>query len=326
VVALGDVPDSKAAWDVSAADLHAWVRLRDGGFRLSAVLVETAEEVALLAEARKWRDLAAFGCLGLVADFVRAHRGAGSGRGRGLVLVADGGDALQGGYEQTLRAIDRYNPDYRTAAGRSCKCSSYVAWYVRKGIQDERLKAGGLRMSALDHWARVEDAERELRHALGREPTHDEVVAATSTNGVETAARVSRQLRLAGAPPAPVDAEQTCGGLLPDEALEAEDVRREVDAVLPAGGRARATIEALAEGGPREAREVAGSRVAADEDVSEAREWIDLDDDDDDPSPVRVPRSPWRAIRPAVVIAQRSPEPTPRPDGRAPHLAGVMML
>lgn len=261
--------------------LRAWVRRRDGGFRLSAQLAEGPDELALLAEARRQRDLAAAGLLGLAAAFARAHRGAGQGLGRGLVLVAQGGDALQGALEQVLRALDRYDPDHRTAVGRGCKASTFCAWYAFKGVQDERLRAADARLTstAIDHWAAVEDAERDLRQRLGREPTWDEVVEETGRAAALAASSVARILRSGGGgDDRPRDdgeqrpARECVSPLpLPDELLEREEVRLRIDAAAPPGSRRRRVVEAAAFEGPQAAHRAAGSRALAAADVEQVR-------------------------------------------------------
>lgn len=264
------------------AGLREWVRRRDWGFRLSSVLVETAEERALLAEARRQRDRATAGLLGLAAAFARAHRGAGQGIGRGLVLVAPGGDALQGALEQVLRGLDRYDPDHRTSAGRSCKASTFVSWYAFKGVQDERYRAAGARLtqSALAHWAAVEDAERDLRQRLGREPTWDEIVAEVGQHAAVTARRVSRILSAGGDDTTGSGAEgeharePECPLPLPDEVLEREDLRRAIDRAAPPRSRRRRVVEALAEEGPRAAQRAAKTRERAETDVSKVRKAL----------------------------------------------------
>lgn len=305
--------------------LRAWVRSNDLGLRRSALIADGADELALLAEARRQRERAAWGCLGLAEAFARQHRGAGTGSGRGMVLVAEGGDALQSALEQVLHALDRYDPEHRSRSGRTCKASSFAAWYARKGVQDARMASAGLRTSAVAHWGRAEAAERDLRRELGREPTWDEVVGRIGQRPAAAAARVARTFRVVGAPPAApgLDApERPSAEPLPDELLGADDLRREVDDALPPGSTGRRVVEALIERGWAAAREVAGSRRAAEEEVAAARERVA---DDDDPSPVRVPRSPWKPIRPERVVVQVAP-PAERPPEDAPHLAGVLML
>lgn len=334
--------------------LRGWVRLHDSGFRRSALLPDTPEERALLAEAKRQRERAAFGLLGLVAAFARAHRGAGQGLGRGLVLIAPGGDALQGAYEQVLRGLDRYDPDYRTEAGRSCKASTFVSWYAYKGVQDERWGSADARLtqSALSHWATVEDAERELRQRLGREPDWDEIVEAVGKHAALTARRVSRILRTCGEEGGrvPLDSEdlgpreRPCPDPLPDELLERVDLRRQLDEAAPPGTRRRRVVDALAIDGPRGAAKAAGSRADAEADAHEVRAPLvrAAQEEAEETEPVQVPASPLRAIRPedrpavaltAFVRRRRAaadpslpacprqhsqPSPTPSPSPTAP--------
>lgn len=266
--------------------LRGWVRTHDLGMRKSALIAETAEERALLAEARRQRGRATDGCLGLAVAFARAHRGAGQDMGgRGLVLVAPGDDALQAALEQVLVGLDRYDPAHRNAAGRSCKASTYIAWWCYKGVQDERWRAAGARLtqSALAHWSAVEDAERLLRQALGREPTWDEVVAELDRgghNGERTAAvarRVSQVLRAGSLSAATSEddeapaRERPCPDPLPDEAIERAELRARIDAAAPPGSRRRIVAEALALDGVRGAARAAGSRAEAEVCVAEVR-------------------------------------------------------
>lgn len=318
------------------AELRAWVRRRDGGFRLSTQLAEGPDELALLAEAKRQRERAAAGLLGLAASFARAHRGAGQGLGRGLVLVAPGADALQGALEHVLRGLDRYDPDYRTAAGRSCKASTFVSWYAFKGVQDERMRAADARLTttAIAHWAAVEDAERDLRQRLGREPTWDEVVDECGLAAANAAAGVTRLMRSALDGPARLadmddlraEREQPCPLPLPDEEVERAEVRREVDAAAPPGSRVRRVVEAAADGDLAAAARYAGGRSWVRSDLEGAREIIGEREEDEDFAPVRVPRSPFKPLRLERVVPTVSAPRVQEQAEDGPTLSGVMLL
>lgn len=245
---------------------HRALLAADVGLARSAALVRTAEERGLLTAARRARNTAVLGLLGLCAAFARAHRGAGQGGGRGLQLVAPGAEALQSALEHVHHAVDHYDPS------REVKLSTFAAWHAFRGVQLERLRSGPVRLNAtaLNRWGELQDVEAQLAHDLGRDPTFDEVAKALGSAGkVRTAIATAQALRpVMSTSLAAADDDRLIPWELPDDSPDPEaeeDHRRDraaaaatIAEVAPVGSAERVVAEALADGGARAAIAVVG--------------------------------------------------------------------
>lgn len=254
-----------ASW---GAFVGAMLRL-DVGLRITRAAVEGESERFTLRDMMGVRAQLGRANVGLAADFARAHRGAGSGHGRGLVLVAAGDDALQSAMEHTLRAIDMFDPR------KGFKLSTYVAYHAYRGVQLERLRAGRVRLNqtALLRWGELQAAEQALAHELGRDPTDEELEALLGGAArLRTARAADAALHARSADEQRRDEDGTPRGREmgephpspEDDALAAERAaaaRHTLDAAAPPGSHERAVVEALAESGATVARRVAGSRA-----------------------------------------------------------------
>lgn len=263
---FSDTPPRPGSLD----DLHfGTLRELDAALVRSAPLVRTDEERAILHRARAHRQRAILGLLGLGAAFARAHRGAGQGGGRGLNLVAPGGEALQGALEHIMYAVDAYDPS------RAVKLSTFAAWHAFRGVQLERLRAGPVRLNAtaLTRWGNLQDVESSLAHQLGRDPTFDEVAAALgSPSKIRTALAAAQALRPVHSMSVARFGDDDKIWDLPDPGADPEettDARRRaqraavvVEAVAPAGSPERVVAEALADGGARAATAAVGRAEA----------------------------------------------------------------
>lgn len=113
------------------------------------------------ADARKRIILAN---LRLVVHLARGYRA------RGMPML----DLIEEGNLGLIHAVDRFDP------GRGVRFSTYAAIWIRqsilRGIADQA-RAVRIPVQMLQQVNRFVRAERELRHALGREPAVDEVAA-----------------------------------------------------------------------------------------------------------------------------------------------------
>jgi len=280
----------------------------DVGLRITRAAIEGESERFALRDVLGVRERLGEANVGLASDFARAHRGAGSGHGRGLVLVAPGDDALQSAMEHTLRAIDMFDPR------RGLKLSTYVAYHAYRGVQLERLRAGRVRLNqtALARWADLQAAEQALAHELGREPTDEELQALMGSAARLRTARAAEAVLHARSLDEPrrdedgAEYARDMGGAAEspeDAALDAERLaraRRVADAAAPPGSRERLVADAVAEGGPREGRKVAGGARAADEALGVVRRRKPAREEVYEGEPVK-PRSPFRPVGPTRV-------------------------
>ncbi len=89
-------------------------------------------------------------------------------------------ELLQEGVVGLLRALERFDPQ------RGTPFWAYASWWVRQAMQQlvaELTRPAVLSDRALRQLARLKDAHRHAMQATGREPTRDELAAATGLHG-----------------------------------------------------------------------------------------------------------------------------------------------
>jgi len=154
-------------------------------------------------------------------------------RNRGLSFL----DLIQEGNTGLMRAVDKY--EYR----RGFKFSTYATWWIRQAITRaiaDQARTIRIPVHMIDVLSKLRNASKNLLQELGREPTTEEVAAATGLSIDET-----RRVLAMGRHPISLDrpigeSEDSCfgefiedGGLpRPEKAAGNELLREKIDALL----------------------------------------------------------------------------------------------
>jgi RNA polymerase primary sigma factor len=190
----------------------------------AAAEIELAKRIEAGEEVAKERMVMAN--LRLVVFWARRYEG----QGIGLL------DLIQDGVFGLVRAVEKF--DWR----RGFKFSTYATWWIRQSLQraiQHRSREIRLPADLADRARRLATARVELEHALGREPTPEEL-AERSGLSHEEIEEVSNTARVVTSLDTPVgdDGGAALGDLVPGEtsfeealvvSLEQREVRRAVD-------------------------------------------------------------------------------------------------
>jgi len=105
--------------------------------------------------------------LRLVVSIARIYRR------RGLSLA----DLIEEGNIGLIRAVELYNPFLPRFKGKTCRFSTYAAWWIRQSIRRAVRNSARVRLpaSAIERIAKAKKAYAKLEGSLGREPTVEEV-------------------------------------------------------------------------------------------------------------------------------------------------------
>jgi len=93
-------------------------------------------------------------------------------QGRGLSLA----DLIQEGNLGLMKAVDRFDPE------RGVRLSTYATWWIRQTIARAAGDSGRtirLPINQGQRWGRLRRTSEELAQQFGREPTYDELAAAS---------------------------------------------------------------------------------------------------------------------------------------------------
>jgi RNA polymerase sigma factor (sigma-70 family) len=175
------------------------------------------------------RDLvvaAAFGDQAATARLVEAFLPAISGISRLYrnTPSVDRAELMQEGVVGLLRAVKRFDPSLGTPFW------AYASWWVRQAMQQlvaQVTRPAVLSDRALRGLAAIRDARRKLLQEHGREPTINELVAATTLDHgqVEALLIVERPSRALEEPASGADRSATIGDMVVDPASESEYAR-----------------------------------------------------------------------------------------------------
>ena len=151
-------------------------------------------------------------------------------QGRGLSLA----DLIQEGNLGLMKAVDRFDPD------RGVRLSTYATWWIRQAISRATGDSGRtirLPINQGQRWGRLRRVSDELSQRLGREPTMDEIAAASglTTDQVESTLLAARE---------PMQIEELIGD---EEDRPREDLLADTESELPEQATSRQLLtEAVA--------------------------------------------------------------------------------
>jgi RNA polymerase sigma factor (sigma-70 family) len=138
--------------------------------------------------------------------------------------AVDRAELMQEGVVGLLRAVRRYDPTLETPFW------AYASWWVRQAMQQlvaQVTRPAVLSDRALRGLAAIRDARHKLSQEYGREPTINELVAATvlDHDQVEALLAVERPSRALEEPASSGDRSGTIGELIVDPTSESEYAR-----------------------------------------------------------------------------------------------------
>jgi RNA polymerase sigma factor (sigma-70 family) len=169
---------------------------------------------------------AAFGDQAATARLVEAFMPAISGMSRLYrnTPAVERAELIQEGVVGLLRAVRRFDPSLGTPFW------GYASWWVRQAMQQlvaQVTRPAVLSDRALRGLASIRDARHKLRQEHGREPTINELVAATTLDHdqVDALLTVERPSRALEEPASNADRSATIGDLIVDPASESEYAR-----------------------------------------------------------------------------------------------------
>jgi len=143
-------------------------------------------------------------------------------QGRGLSLA----DLIQEGNLGLMKAVDRFDPE------RGVRLSTYATWWIRQTIARAAGDSGRtirLPINQGQRWGRLRRTSEELAQQFGREPTYDELAAASQL----TVEQVQATLAAAREP---MQLDELIGD---DEERPREDLLADTESELPEEAAAR---------------------------------------------------------------------------------------
>ena len=231
--AIGRIPLLSAEEEISlarlvqrgcrATDVAQEMKLRAGGLapNLEAWAQEAGMEVhqlqRTLRQAEQARSRMVLANIRLVISMARRYQ-----RSRG-----DLEDLIQEGTIGLIRAVERFDPS------RGYRFSTYATWWIRDGIGSALVAKGRtirLPSTMVDQLHRLRQIQQSLSQELGRDPSLDELAAATGLKPLDI-----REVLFRAQEPLSLDGRQTANtelSLLDSLPCEASKPQEQVDASL----------------------------------------------------------------------------------------------